>query len=592
MAANGRQWPNSMPWVIAGAGLSIACWLPVLSSPIPTFYKEWVYVLGLGAAGLMFGPAPIDVRANCRHPLVLAALAVLFALVVQSLVMEGVWRKALLFGGCAAFFVYALSLGRSMRLRMGDRSLEWIAVGVLVAAAGSCAAALLQIAHVESALIIALVGGRLYANLAQANHFADLLWLGSVSALLLYARSRINWWALTGLLIVLQAFAVGTGSRMIWIYTVILALAGCAILVRRPPTDVRRFALGLITLAVVYVGLAGLASLSGVSEALGIMSAERRASVPQEGASSTRLRLWLWRAGIDAAAQHPALGVGVGRFPGHAFDYAMHAPDAPAAAADANAHNLIIHLAAELGVPLAMSVLLCLIWWIVATWRQARFDLSTLFAVTMSWLILIHAGLEHPLWYLYFIGTLGLLAGHTMCSPRVAETADAGRPAAEMLRFSAFVVLLAAAFLYSDYARVERATREVQLQLRQGMAPQPSPLLKARLENVPTWSLFGDYAQAISLISAVPARNQANELATRCDRALRVGPAPHLLARCATVHQVAGNVDRATYLADATCKLYPGAEHVLIESLVLLARTSPEVEALNTRCLVRVDPPR
>ncbi|PKO58882.1 MAG: polymerase [Betaproteobacteria bacterium HGW-Betaproteobacteria-18] len=128
----------------------------------------------------------------------------------------------------------------------------------------------------------------------------------------------------------------------------------------------------------------------------------------REGDSVCGSRLTLWRNVLDLIAQKPWLGWGWGEldyahfitlYPGARFCYILD-----------NAHNLPLHLAVELGVPL--TLLVCgaglLLIWRAQPWR----DLDP--ARHMAWailaVILLHSLLEYPLWYGPFQMAAGLCA--------------------------------------------------------------------------------------------------------------------------------------------------------------------------------------
>jgi hypothetical protein len=132
------------------------------------------------------------------------------------------------------------------------------------------------------------------------------------------------------------------------------------------------------------------------------------------------------------------------------------------------------------------------------------------------------------------------------------------------------------------------AMQVLQAQVRAGSAPQPSPPLSLRLSTIPSWSVFGDYAELMAVISAVPTPANARDWLNRCERVLAIGPTPHLLARCATAAQAAGDARRASHLANGLCKVYPDSAPVLIESMLLVEQVSPAVSDLESRCVDRV----
>lgn len=570
-------------WFVLGFGVVAAWWLPFLSQPLATFYKEWLFVVGLAFAGLLALPLADATVWPRRHPLIVAAGAVTVVLVMQALSMEGVWRRAVLTFFCVAFFAFAIVLGRSMLRKRGEASLPFLAWSLWIAALGSCVFAALQAASFSIPFVVPLVGERLYGNVAQANHFADLLWIGAVAAVLLHSCGALGRVPAALSVLILEAFSVTSGSRMAWLYAIVLALLGAAVSLRRPSAEARSLAIGIVAMAAAYVIVVAIVSATGVLETLGITSAEQR-TTSGTAAESTQQRLWLWRAGADAALQHPWLGVGAGRLPGHALDLAMRVSDSPRLVADAQAHNVFVQLAAEFGIPLALLVAFCAVRWLAGAWREASVEPTTLGAIAMAVPILIHANLEHPLGYLYFLGLLGLLAGHIPDAP-VAASAPARRESPNLVRFASFAVLVVAALTYAQYSQVERAMRVVLAQMQAGAPPQPSQSLEMHLQAIARWSVFGTYAELIALDAALPTQDNAGDLGRRCETAMPFGPAPHLLARCATALQVAGRTERATYFANSLCKIYPDSVGVLIQSVIFVAQASPAAADLKSRCI-------
>jgi Virulence factor membrane-bound polymerase, C-terminal len=93
-----------------------------------------------------------------------------------------------------------------------------------------------------------------------------------------------------------------------------------------------------------------------------------------------------------------------------------------------HAHNLPLHLAVELGLPLTAAVLGLLV---AALWHSARLALAADGAagVTLrsAWvmllLIALHSLLEYPLWYAYFLLPAAWLCGYGLGRPRSAVQA-------------------------------------------------------------------------------------------------------------------------------------------------------------------------
>ena len=349
-------------------------------------------------------------------------------------------------------FAVAASMARGLPLSLGCSVLGLLlAAGVVLwfaqvvnhfgaseqAFAGICAAlALAAVANAVVAVVqtlapswadgawLALPGqGRASGNMRQPNHLSTLLLWGLVALIGLrppawasgYSAKRTAWRILAGLGVVLLSFAlVLTGSRTGTVGLLMLAVWG--VLDRRLPSDVR---LGLISALAVY-GLMGWIWGSGLHEAYAVTDLGERLSL--EGDFSS-MRLSIWANTLELIQQHPWVGVGWGQF--NAAWSLTPFPSRPPAFFD-HAHNLPLHLAAELGVPLALLICGLLAW---ALWQAIRLAWGVpqraghemaAPATMMVLLMALHSQLEYPLWYAYFLLPTVFVWG--LCLSRVAPS--------------------------------------------------------------------------------------------------------------------------------------------------------------------------
>lgn len=125
-----------------------------------------------------------------------------------------------------------------------------------------------------------------------------------------------------------------------------------------------------------------------------------------DGASQCAGRLTLWSNVLHLITQRPWFGWGWGEldyahfmtlYPGERFCDILD-----------NAHNLPLHLAVELGLPLALAVCGAAAWlvWRAKPWRETEATRQLAWAVLM--VILLHSMLEYPLWYGPFQVAFGL----------------------------------------------------------------------------------------------------------------------------------------------------------------------------------------
>ena len=93
------------------------------------------------------------------------------------------------------------------------------------------------------------------------------------------------------------------------------------------------------------------------------MFARRIRSVIDFGETSNALRLAIWKSSVISIAHHPLLGVGIGNFP------VVLQQDIQLARAGSTAHNLYLHVAAEMGVIAAIEVIALLLGVLSSAWR-------------------------------------------------------------------------------------------------------------------------------------------------------------------------------------------------------------------------------
>jgi hypothetical protein len=169
-------------------------------------------------------------------------------------------------------------------------------------------------------------------------------------------------------------------------------------------------------------------------------------------------RVTLWSNVFHLIWQKPWLGWGWGE-----LDYAHYMTLYPGARfCDIldNAHNLPLHLAVELGIPLAVAVCAGSGWiiWRAKPWRET--DSTRQMAWGVLAVIMLHSMLEYPLWYGPFQMAFGLCVWMLWPAPREL-TAGSGQYArasvGAAIRLAAATALLAAvAYAAWDYHRISQ----------------------------------------------------------------------------------------------------------------------------------------
>ncbi|NBW50265.1 MAG: polymerase [Betaproteobacteria bacterium] len=329
--------------------------------------------------------------------------------------------QRLITAGCSAGFLLVWALGgRWLSLHQLVRT---VAVAWLVAALLSSAMALLQyFGAVDGALtewINHTAAGNAFANLRQRNQFASLTSIGLLSLLFiaqwpardLYPAHRLRQWLIAAAVLLLAAGNAASSSRtgaVQWLLIAALALVweshG-----QRPLLRWSVLALGLYLAANILLPLL-LEAISGLEPS----SALDRFSEARHGEARTVL----WANVLELVHEKPWLGWGWGELK---FAHFMH-PYAGQRFNDIldNAHNLPLHLAVTLGVPIAVA--LCgaaLVLTLRARpWRETSATRQLAWGVLM--VLAVHSLLEYPLWYAPF-QVAAVLAVSMLCGRRFLQ---------------------------------------------------------------------------------------------------------------------------------------------------------------------------
>lgn len=242
-----------------------------------------------------------------------------------------------------------------------------------------------------------------HANLGQVNHLADYLGLSIASLAYLHATRRLRLaWALTFLLVLLAGLAV-TAARAGWLYIILIMVL--AWLAQRnypgePSTRLWKLSWALIPGFVLVQVLLPYLPVELVMPGQAVIS--------KAGADSARVE-WVHEA-WTIFQTNPLLGVGFGQFSWHQFQLAW--PNTPEGYHKwiEHSHNIIAQLLAETGVAGTLILLVGVGAWL---WngRKVTLNPERWWLIALLGVMGIHAMLEYPLWYAYFLGLAALLLG-------------------------------------------------------------------------------------------------------------------------------------------------------------------------------------
>ncbi|MDE2566247.1 MAG: O-antigen ligase C-terminal domain-containing protein [Burkholderiales bacterium] len=399
--------------------LTGALLLPVGDAPWFSFWREWA----AAGAVLLIVLATIHRLREQALPLridliSLPALAVVLAAVAWAQLAFGLlaYRSdALVPSLYLVAFAACVSCARSLPARDRDALADRMAAALLAAALLSAPLAVLQwLGRATLDLGIPVHDGRPVAHMEQANLLCSLLVQGALGAWRLAERRRLPRPLACFSVAVLLSVAVLTQSRVVWLVAGLLALIAVA---RSDLTQGLRRGAGRVMLLVGMAVVAGTLLMPALDHRVGTsglsladrMSGGRRPAVWVLFAQAIARRPWAgWGALQNGAAQyaqalqHPSLGWYF-----------------------SSAHNLALDLMLWFGVPLGLTATVALV--LAVGRRLARAPtLAALATALAAAALLLHAMVEFPLQYTYFLLPLALCLG---ASDSAAGPGPGGRDA-------------------------------------------------------------------------------------------------------------------------------------------------------------------
>lgn len=503
--------------------VSVPFLLPWHTTPIPSFYSEWwAVVFGLVASLSLLSAQRLPVPGFTLLALALAALVWLQTLSGIAAIPQiaGLYGLYLLWAALLASASHFLAdqFGQAALFRL-------LATALLI---GAVLAALLSLLYPWlQPLGWPGFSIRHGGPMGQANHFTSYLWLGLASGLYLQASGRLPRFAFWMAVVLLTFTAALLGQRSSLLY--VFALIGIAFwLTRKPRSDIRRSALGIgLLFAAMQPAMMVMPALDSAG---GAPPPAMRAMQQIEGPS---IRLQLLRVGLEGIAAAPLLGNGVGSYSGlalvHADRILSGEPPGPAE----SAHNLLVDLGAEFGIPAALLVLLAALYWL---WGMrcnegsAERDWSISVFVTLS----LHALIEYPLSHAYFLGLLAVVAGV------FGRTRRIGQRLAPVALSLGLIVWggLALAEMKRDYRLLEFA-------LVAGKQPELLAQAQSAVLRIPPDSLLAPWVATIACVSLDPLQVDVNDGMAVCRVAMHFAPTVESGVSTAVLQWRSGKTDEA-----------------------------------------------
>ncbi|MGA6137316.1 Wzy polymerase domain-containing protein [Acinetobacter dispersus] len=308
-------------------------------------------------------------------------------------------------------FIFWLMIIAGYNLSLQVEQRERIMLGMSYLLLGisfiSAIMAIIQWLNLEAYLdaVMKLRGNRPYANFGQPNNLATFLIMGLMGGLYLYEKRRLTLWLLIPTSLVTLFAITLTQSRTSWVVCIFLFFYWIFKQYKNSPRfNFPRLLLwvGLYFVIASYL-LPVLTQLLSSSIDTGVT---QTASIVQR-AGSGHERLGMWVQILHAIAERPWSGYGWNQTSIAVFE-----------SIDFNtvqvwfnsAHNVLLDILVWNGVPLGLLIIGYISLWLFWLNKNAK-DTISIIAILMVVAILIHAMLEFPQRYAYFLLPMGFLLG-------------------------------------------------------------------------------------------------------------------------------------------------------------------------------------
>lgn len=512
-------------WFAVGVlSLAIAWLLPNHYPPWMAFHAEfWVFIV-LSVLGLWLlrqGTTAFSISRISYLILVIAFVPMIQWSLGQILDLGTAWMCTAYLLGLGA----AIELGVHWEKNAPNEAADYLFISVIVAAFVSTLLQIYQLIGWNFAgiwIMHAQNNSRFFANLAQPNQLASLELIGVVGCAWLHYRKHIR---ATFAILLAAGLLIGivlTESRTAIINFYILAVLLATI--KNNENRDRKW--------VVFLGLATyfaicIAVVPVVENLLqGTVSHKLR-----DAAINSDLRPDIWKMFLHASYLRPWLGYGWGQVTMANLTVATTI-EGHLGLLNAS-HNLILDMILWMGYPMAAAVLLSIAWMMWGIVGKCGDALSRCMLGFLIVLV-VHAMLELPLHYAYFLLPFGLMLGTLS-----ARTNDGSLPVTK--RWPKILLHCTAATLglliARDYLIIENNMYRLRFQAQ-------SIQIEPELERRPVWLLnqFNDY---FVYALAKPQKNMTDAELNRIRNSVFTMPSGRTLYNLAADLALAGHIDEA-----------------------------------------------
>lgn len=556
-----------LPYLASLSALVLATTLPFLDPhhyhPIATFRQEWLAGV-LGLIALLAVALAHNDKAWTIPRTALLPLAMIVLAWIQFAAGKALFETTLLFSLYLAWAFIVMMVASRLAAGLGrERVAETLAFGLLTGALLVAGTGALQLWAPWVGLPFAFPSTIINGNIAQANSFADYLWIGVAAALFLHGRGRLHVALLWLTIPILLGFSLLSGSRAVYIFAVALSVWLALWAVSEHGSTRRRLLISALSLIPVLLILQFMISLQGTD----VSSAQRLVA---QG-SYDPVRLTLWQVALEIFLEHPLIGAGLDSYSREFFLRIEHF-SINGAGIPEHSHNLVTEFLAEFGMIGTVLLVGTGAAWLAGL-RGRRGDAAAQLAIGVLLVLGLHSGLEYPLWYAHFLGIGALMLA-------LGEGVNWQMPAIShyraVLLATGLTGLFVLANLRSDYIRLEeashgRTTSGVALSAEQ----QQEGLIAAY-----SHSLWRQYA-ALQFAARMPLESKDLDIRIKLlEEAIQFSPIRQAVFRHAALLQLNGQQAAAAQALHRAILSYPSEVPAALNLLKQAEKREPGLKPL------------
>ncbi len=340
----------------------------------------------------------------------LLPIALMLLVLLQALLGKlAYFEQAVLFTFYMLWAALLALLGHRLRVEIGLPKLATVlAIFLILGAQLSAFAGILQHYNWDTwfnAVVTVKTSSAIYGNIAQPNHFANYITLGLVSLGLLLAGKRLRFWHVFLLALPLLFVLVLSGSRSVGLY--LLWMIFMTYLFRRKRGADKTLLYYTLFLLLGFGLMHGVVQIPWMAGNTGsVTTVDRMLGEVASGG----IRFYLWQESWHIFSQFPLLGAGLGQFSWQHFLLLPQLQGEHIYGLYNNAHNLIMHLAAEMGAAGLLILFGTLGAWLLQILRT-QVTIYHWWGYAALSVLGIHSLLEYPLWYAHFLGIAAIILG-------------------------------------------------------------------------------------------------------------------------------------------------------------------------------------